>query len=68
MPLRGKYKQSIIINYLKQTGMIKKRIRIGRSERLYSLVAFTLNTVNTVKLLQIESRRRISTYGKSDRV
>ena len=45
--------------------MIKKRIRIGRSERLYSLVAFTLNTV---KLLQIESRRRISTYGKSDRV
>lgn len=51
--------------------MIKKRIRIGRSERLYSLVAFTLNTVNTVnavKLLQIESRRRISTYGKSDRV
>lgn len=49
--------------------MIKKRIRIGRSERLYSLVAFTLNTVNAVKLLQIESRRRrISTYGKSDRV
>lgn len=48
--------------------MIKKRIRIGRSERLYSLVAFTLNTVNTVKLLQIKSRRRISTYGKSDRV
>lgn len=48
--------------------MIKKRIRIGHSERLYSLVAFTLNTVNAVKLLQIESRRRISTYGKSDRV
>lgn len=49
--------------------MIKKRIRIGRSERLYSLVvAFTLNTVNAVKLLQIESRRRISTYGKADRI
>lgn len=48
--------------------MIKKRIRIDRSERLYSLVAFTLNTVNAVKLLQIESRRRISTYDKSDRV
>ena len=48
--------------------MIKKRIRIGRSERLYNLVAFTLNTVNAVKLLQIESRRRILTYGKSDRV
>lgn len=49
--------------------MIKKRIRIGRSERLYSLVAFTLNTVNTVKLFanRIISRR-ISTYGKSDRV
>lgn len=45
--------------------MIKKRIRIGRSERFYSLVAFTLNAV---KLLQIESHRRISTYGKSDRV
>lgn len=48
--------------------MIKKRIRIGRSERFYSLVAFTLNTVNAVKLLQIESRRRISTYGKADRI
>ena len=48
--------------------MIKKRIRINRSERLYSLVAFTLNTVNAVKLLQIESRRRISTYGKADRI
>ena len=48
--------------------MIKKRIRIDRSERLYSLVAFTLNTVNAVKLLQIESHKRISTYGKSDRV
>lgn len=48
--------------------MIKKRIRISRSERLYSLVAFTLNTVNAVKLLQIESRRRISTYGKADRI
>lgn len=48
--------------------MIKKRIRIDRSERLYSLVSFTLNTVNAVKLLQIESRRRISTYGKADRI
>lgn len=48
--------------------MIKKRIRIDRSERLYSLVAFTFNTINAVKLLQIESRRRISTYGKSNRI
>lgn len=46
----------------------KKELELVVVERLYSLVAFTLNTVNAVKLLQIESRRRISTYGKADRI
>lgn len=44
--------------------MIRKRIKIGNNERLYSLVAFTLNTMSNVKLLHLESRRRVSSYGK----
>lgn len=44
--------------------MIKKRIKIGRFERAYALISFTVNTINGVKLCNLESRRRMSSYGK----
>lgn len=46
--------------------MIRKRIRFENHERNYKLVAFTLNTVdNIVKLVKLNERRRISSYGKA---
>ena len=46
--------------------MIRKRIKFGSSERNYKLVAFTLNTVDSVvKLVKLNERRRISSYGKA---
>lgn len=46
--------------------MIRKRIKLGSYERDYKLVAFTLNTVDSlVKLVKLNERRRISSYGKT---
>lgn len=44
--------------------MIKKKVRIGRQKKSYKLVAFTLNVLDSVKLLTVEDRRRISSYGR----
>lgn len=44
--------------------MIRKKVRIGKQEKSYKLVAFTLNVLDSVKLLTIEDRRRINSYGR----
>lgn len=45
--------------------MIKKRIKIGSYERAYALIAFTVNTMNSIKLIHLENRRRTSSYVKA---
>lgn len=44
--------------------MIKKKIKLGKSERSYKLVAFTLNVLEStsVKLIRMEERRRVPSY------
>lgn len=44
--------------------MIKKKIKLEKSERSYKLVAFTLNVPEStsVKLIRMEERRRIPSY------
>ena len=50
--------------------MIKKKIKFGKHERSYKLVAFTLNVLEStsVKLVKMEERRRITSYAQSQRV
>lgn len=50
--------------------MIKKRIRFGKHERSYKLVAFTLNVLEStsIKLVKMEERRRIPSYAQAQRV
>lgn len=48
--------------------MIKKKIKFGKHERSYKLVAFTLNVLESVKLVKMEERRRIPSYAKIKRV
>lgn len=47
--------------------MIKKKIKFGKHERSYKLVAFTLNALEStsVKLIRMEERRRIPSYAKA---
>ena len=50
--------------------MIKKKIKFGKHERSYKLVAFTLNVLEStsVKLVKMEERRRIPSYAQAHRV
>ena len=50
--------------------MIKKKVKLGRQEKSYKLVAFTLNVVEStsVKLVKMEERRRIPSYVQAKRV
>lgn len=50
--------------------MIKKKIKFGKHERSYKLVAFTLNALEStsVKLIRMEERRRIPSYAQAQRV
>lgn len=50
--------------------MIKKKIKFGKHERSYKLVAFTLNVLEStsVKLVKMEERRRIPNYAQVQRV
>lgn len=50
--------------------MIKKKIKFGKHERSYKLVAFTLNVLEStsVKLVKMEERRRIPNYARAQRV
>lgn len=50
--------------------MIKKRIKFGKHERSYKLVAFTFNVLEStsVKLVKMEERRRIPSYAQAQRV
>lgn len=50
--------------------MIKKKIKFGKRERSYKLVAFTLNVLEStsVKLIRMEERRRIPSYAQAQRV
>lgn len=48
--------------------MIKKKIKFGKHERSYKLVAFTLNVFESVKLVKMEERRRIPSYAEVKRV
>lgn len=48
--------------------MIKKKIKFGKHERSYKLVAFTLNVFESVKLVKMEERRRIPSYAQAQRV
>jgi hypothetical protein len=48
--------------------MIKKKIKFGKHERSYKLVAFTLNVLESVKLVKMEERRRIPSYAEIKRV
>lgn len=50
--------------------MIKKKIKFGKHERSYKLVAFTLNILEStsVKLVKMEERRRIPSYAQAQRV
>lgn len=50
--------------------MIKKKIKFGKYERSYKLVAFTLNVLEStnVKLVRMEERRRIPNYAEIKRV
>lgn len=50
--------------------MIKKKIKFGKHERSYKLVAFTLNVLEStsVKLIRMEGRKRIPNYAQAQRV
>lgn len=48
--------------------MIKRKVKLGRQEKSYKLVAFTLNVFESVKLVKMEERRRIPNYAKVKRV
>lgn len=50
--------------------MIKKKIKFGKHERSYKLVAFTLNVLEStsVKLIRVEERRRVPSYAQAQRV
>jgi hypothetical protein len=50
--------------------MIKKKIKFGKHERSYKLVAFTLNVLEStsVKLVKMEERKRIPSYAQAQRV
>lgn len=50
--------------------MIKKKIKFGKHERSYKLVAFTLNVLEStsVKLVKMEERRRIPSYAQAQRI
>lgn len=50
--------------------MIKKKIKFGKHERGYKLVAFTLNVLEStsVKLIRMKERRRIPSYAQAQRV
>lgn len=50
--------------------MIKKKIKFGKHDRSYKLVAFTLNVLEStsVKLVKMEERRRIPSYAQAQRV
>lgn len=50
--------------------MIKKKIKFGKHERSYKLVAFTLNVLEStsVKLVKMEERRPIPSYAQAQRV
>jgi hypothetical protein len=45
--------------------MIKKKVKLGRQEKSYKLVVFTLNVFESVKLVRMEERRRILSYAKA---
>lgn len=45
--------------------MIKKKVKLGRQEKTYKLVVFTLNVFESVKLVRMEERRRILSYAKA---
>lgn len=45
--------------------MIRKRIKIGSYESSYALIAFTINTINSVKFIRLENRRRTNSYAKA---
>lgn len=48
--------------------MIKKKVKLGRQEKSYKLVVFTLNVFESVKLVRMEERRRIPSYAQAQRV
>lgn len=48
--------------------MIKRKVKLERQEKSYKLVAFTLNVFESVKLVKMEERRRISNYAEVKRV
>lgn len=50
--------------------MIKKKIKFGKHERSYKLVAFTFNVLEStsVKLVKMEEKRRIPSYAQAQRV
>lgn len=48
--------------------MIKRKVKLGRQEKSYKLVAFTLNVFESVKLVKMEERRRIPSYAQAQRV
>ena len=50
--------------------MIKRKVKLGRQEKSYKLVAFTLNVLEStnVKLVRMEERRRIPSYAEIKRV
>lgn len=45
--------------------MIKKKVKLGRQEKSYKLVVFTLNVFESVKLVRMEEKRRILSYAKA---
>lgn len=45
--------------------MIKKKVKLGRQEKSYKLVVFTLNVFESVKLVRMEERRRILSYAEA---
>ena len=45
--------------------MIKKKVKLGRQEKSYKLVVFTLNVFESVKLVRMEERRRIPSYAQA---
>lgn len=47
--------------------MIKKKIKFGKHERSYKLVAFTINVLEStsVKLVKMEERKRIPSYAQA---
>lgn len=45
--------------------MIKKKVKLGRQEKSYKLVVFTLNVFESVKLVRMKERRRILSYAKA---